>query len=265
MFKPGHRDALLIALLALLVTSPATGLDEPAETTPAEKTVSVEPAVRQAWLQAIGNDQASRLKRLIRLHDPSALLAITAGNGKSALMVAGKVGDLPLVTSLVGAGARIDEMTQTNGTALMFAVLGNQRDVAEWLVARGADIHVIGSNGWTAVTIAAAKGHLELLQWLVALGADAQVRDVYRFTPLMRAVENNHESVVALLLSLAETDINVQDESDNTSLHHAVSAGNPALVRLLLRHGANPAIRNRYGMTAIDLAEGNPEMQSLFR
>ena len=265
MFRPRHRDTLFFALLALFVMTPATGLDEPTDTTSAEKKLSVEPAVRQAWLRAISNDQASRLKRLIRLHDPAALLAITASNGKSALMVAGKVGDLPLVTSLVGAGARIDEMTQTQGTALMFAVLGNQRDVAEWLVARGADIHVIGSNGWTALTIAAAKGHLELVQWLIALGADAQVRDVYRYTPLMRAVENNHESVVALLLSLAETDVNVQDESDKTSLHHAVSAGHVAMVRLLLQHGANPAIQNRYGMTAVELADGNPELQSLFR
>ena len=137
--------------------------------------------------------------------------------------------------------------------------------VAYAQVDAGADIHVIGSNGWTALTIAAAKGHLELVQWLIALGADAQVRDVYRYTPLMRAVENNHESVVALLLSLAETDVNVQDESDNTSLHHAVSAGHVAMVRLLLQHGANPAIQNRYGMTAVELADGNPELQSLFR
>ncbi len=265
MFKPRHRDAILIALLVPLMITPAMALDEPLAGTQVDRKMSVKPAVRQAWLRAIGNDQAARLKRLIRLHDPAALLAITASNGKSALMVAGKVGDLSLVTALVRAGARIDETTQTNGTALMFAVLGNQRDVAQWLVEQGADIHVIGSNGWTALTIAAAKGHLELLQWLVALGADAQVRDVYRYTPLMRAVENNHESVAAILLSLPKTDINVQDESDNTSLHHAVSAGNVSMVQLLLQHGADASIRNRYGMTAVKLAEGNPDMLSLFR
>ncbi len=265
MAKPRQGDAILIALLVLAVCQPVMALDEPPSSTLVETRLTVDPAVRQAWLRAIGNDQAARLKRLIRLHDPAELLAITASNGKSALMVAGKVGDLPLVTALVGAGARIDETTQTDGTALMFAVLGNHRAVAEWLVARGADIHVIGSNGWTALTIAAAKGHLELLQWLVELGADAQVRDIYRYTPLMRAVENNHESVVAVLLSLPETDINVQDEYDNTSLHHAVSAGNFAMVKLLLQYGASITLRNRLGMTAIMLAEDNPDLLSLFR
>ena len=265
MVKPHHRNAKLIALLVLVVSTPAAALDEPPDSTLVETALPIDPAVRQVWLRAIGNDQAARLKRLIRLHNPAKLLLITASNGKSALMVAGKVGDLPLVTFLVGAGARIDETTQTNGTALMFAVLGNKRAVAEWLVARGADIHVIGSNGWTALTIAAAKGHLGLLQWLVELGADAQARDVYRYTPLMRAVENNHESVVAMLLSLPDTDVNAQDESDNTSLHHAVSAGNAAMVQLLLQHGASTTLRNRRGMSAVMLATGNPDMLSLFR
>lgn len=265
MSRPHCRAAMLSAVLLSLVSMQAMALDEPPARDMADTDRSLDPAVRQAWLRAIGNDQAARLKRLIRQNDPAKLLAITATNGKSALMVAGKVGDLPLVTSLVSAGARIDATTQTNGTALMFAVLGNQRVVAEWLVKRGADIHVIGSNGWTALTIAAAKGHLDLLQWLVDLGADAQLRDVYRYTPLMRAVENNHEAVVAVLLSLPQTDINVQDEYDNTSLHHAVFAGNAPMVQLLLQHGADARISNRQGMTAARLAEGNPNLQSLFR
>lgn len=263
--KPRHCDVILIVFLVVIVITPVLALDEPPVSTRVDTEAPVDAAVRRAWLRAIGNDQAARLKRLIRLHEPASLLSITASNGKSALMVAGKVGDLSLMSSLVEAGASINETTQTNGTALMFAVLGNQRAVAEWLVARGADIHVIGSNGWTALTIAAAKGQLELLQWLIELGADAQVRDVYRYTPLMRAVENNHESVAATLLSLPKTDVNVQDESDNTSLHHAVSAGNASMVQLLLQHGAISTLRNRQGMTAVMLAADNPDMLSLFR
>lgn len=265
MFQICYRNVLLITLLSQVVSSQVLALDGVPASAQVETNQSIDHAVQQAWVRAIANDQAAGLKRLVSLHDPAKLLALTAGNGKSALMVAGKVGDLPLVTTLVSAGARIDDMTQTNGTALMFAVLGNQRRVAEWLVGRGADIHVIGSNGWTALTIAAAKGYLGLMQWLVEQGADAQVRDVYRYTPLMRAVENDHEPVVAALLSLRDTDVNVQDEYGNTSLHHAVSARNTSMVRLLLQHGAETDIQNRNGMTALMLTEGSPDLQSLFR
>lgn len=265
MLQTRHCSSALVALLVLAASAQAPALDQAPAGVLVEANRSVDPAVRQSWLRAIGKDQAGQLRRLVSSHDPAKLLEITASNGKSALMVAGKVGDLVLVKSLVNAGARIDDTTQTRGTALMFAVLGNQSAVAEWLVERGADIHAIGSNGWTALTIAAAKGYLELLRWLIDKGADAQVRDVYRYTPLMRAVENNHEAIVAVLLSLPETGVNVQDEYANTSLHHAVYASNAAMVQLLLQHGADATIRNRDGITAIMLAEGNTDLQHLFR
>lgn len=218
---------------------------------------------RNAWIRAIGNDELARLKLMIAQYDTGQLLALTASNGKTALMVACKEGDLPLVKTLIKAGSRIDAVTETNGTALMFAVLGNHRPIAEWLVTQGADVNVVGSNGWTALTIAAAKGYEQLLQWLIDQGAHAQVRDVYRYTPLMRAVENDHAAVAALLLSLADTDVNAQDEYANTSLHHAVSAGNVAMVRQLLEKGADPSIPNRQGLSATALASGKPLIEAL--
>ncbi|MGQ7845094.1 ankyrin repeat domain-containing protein [Granulosicoccus sp. 3-233] len=220
--------------------------------------------VRQQWVSAIGNDRIATLRQLLARYEPRQLLTLTASNGKNALMVASKKGDLALVKSLIDAGADIDERTQTNGTAFMFAVLGNRRQVAEWLLDRGADIQVIGSNGWTALTLAAAKGYTDLVQWLIDNGAQTQIRDVYRFTPFMRAVENGQDSVARLLAKLPDTDVNAQDEYDNTALHHAVSGNDMAMVRLLLQHGADPQLTNRNGATPIMLAEGKPAMRRLF-
>ncbi len=220
--------------------------------------------VQQRWISAIGNDRTDTLRQLLARHEPQELLSLTTSNGKSALMVASKTGDLDLVKSLVAAGADIAQRTQTNGTAFMFAVLGNRRQVAEWLLARGADIQVIGSNGWTALTLAAAKGHTDLLQWLIAHGAQAQVRDVYRYTPFMRAVENGQEPAAALLASLPDTDVNARDEYDNTPLHHAVSAGDAVMVRLLLESGADAQLANRHGVTPLMMAEDKPAIQRLF-
>ena len=225
----------------------------------------LDPRVQQRWVSAIGNDRVDTLRQMLERHQPQQLLSLTASNGKNALMVASKKGDLPLVKSLIAAGADIDERTQTNGTAFMFAVLGNRRQVAEWLLAKGADIQVIGSNGWTALTLAAAKGHTDLLQWLIDKGADTQIRDVYRYTPFMRAVENGQDAVAVLLADLPGTDVNAQDEYDNTPLHHAVSANDIAMVRLLMQHGADPQIPNRDGATPVMLAADKPAIQALFR
>ena len=218
---------------------------------------------RQAWISAIGNDQTAKLGLMIAQYDIGMLLELTASNGKSALMVASKKGDLQLARTLVAAGASVHDETQTNGTAFMFAVLGNQIAVAKWLVVEGAKIDVIGSNGWSALTIAAAKGHDEILSWLIESGADAQHRDVYRYTPFLRAVENGQINAASILLALPETDVNAQDEYDNSSLHHAVSANHTELISLLLNHGANPDVVNRDGLSARALAKslGRPILQ----
>ena len=226
---------------------------------------SLDPRLQQRWVSAIGNDRVDTLRQMLDSHQPQQLLSLTASNGKNALMVASKKGDLPLVKSLIAAGADIDERTQTNGTAFMFAVLGNRRQIAEWLLAKGADIQVIGSNGWTALTLAAAKGHTDMLQWLIDMGAETQIRDVYRYTPFMRAVENGQDSVAVLLANLPGTDVNAQDEYDNTPLHHAVSANDIAMVRLLMQHGADPDMANRDGATPVMLAADKPAIQDLLR
>lgn len=218
---------------------------------------------QRRWISAIGNDRIDTLKLMLHRHQPDQLLPLTASNGKSALMVASKKGDLALVKSLIAAGASIEQRTLTNGSALMFAVLGNRRSVAEWLFEKGADIHVVGSNGWTALTLAAAKGHVELLQWLIENGADTEVRDVYRYTPLMRAVDNGQLTVATLLLTLPQTAIDAQDEYDNTSLHHAIVAEDAAMVQLLIEHGAAVDVPNRDGATATVLAADNSLIRSL--
>lgn len=220
---------------------------------------------KNQWISAIGNDRVDQLAALRDKHNLSELLKVTASNGKSALMVASKKGDLALAKSLVKGGASIHDLTITQGTAFMFAILGDQRLLVEWLYDEGADINVVGSNGWTALTIAAAKGNAELLQWLLARGADAQIRDVYRYTPMLRAVDNGYLNTAGILLALPDTDVNAQDEYDNTALHHAVSAGNRDMVALLLNKGANPDIKNRQDMSARELAEGLSGLESVFQ
>ena len=249
-----------IAAVILYVVTQLFALSE-AQATSSEPTTVLSEADKKLWVSAIGNDRVDQIATLRDSGDLSQLLKLTASNGKSALMVACKKGDLALAKSLVAAGASIHDVTKTQGTAFMFAVLGNQRHVVDWLFALGADINVLGSNGWTALTIAAAKGNEELLTWLLERGADAQVRDVYRYTPLLRAVDNGYVNTATVLLGLPDTDVNAQDEYDNTALHHAVASQHLTLVKLLLAHGANPDVTNRRGLSARDMSQGINDLE----
>lgn len=242
---------LLVTLSAQPGTASAGDISNSAHGTDSESVSSA-----QAWVSAIGSDRVDQLVHLRDEYGLAELLKLTASNGKSALMVAAKKGNLAFAESLVAEGASVHDTTITNGTAFMFAILGNQRNMVEWLHEQGSDINVVGSNGWTALTIAAAKGNSDLLEWLLERGAEGQIRDVYRYTPLLRAVENGYIETATVLLQLPNTDVNAQDEYDNTALHHAVSSVNLAMVKLLIAHGADPDIVNRQGLNAHDLASG---------
>lgn len=210
---------------------------------------------KATWISAINHDRLDQISLMTDQYEPNQFLSVTTENGKSALMSACKEGSLELVTSLVGAGADVNEKTLTQGTPFMFAVLGGHLSIAMWLKEQDADINVAGSNGWTALTIAAAKGYVDILRWLIDEGLDPQARDVYRFTPLMRAVDNGFVEAAALLLTLSQTDVNARDEYENTALHHAVSANNIPMVSLLLEHGADHLLKNRDGLSPYAMNE----------
>jgi len=216
---------------------------------------NIDKETQSRWISAISSDNAQDLTQIFKRAEDNAsvLLTLTASNGKSALMVACKIGDEALAKTLVAHGANIRAKTITDGTAFMFAVLGDQQGLAQWLQGLGADINAQGSNGWTSVMIAAAKGLDDTLAWLLDAGANAQTPDVYGFTPLMRAVDNNHNASVRQLALLETVHVNWQDELDNTALHYAVSNQNLENVKQLLAVAANPSIENLSGDTPLSL------------
>ena len=241
-------------------------------------TVSDTRSIEARWVSAISADNTTVLRALLDESSTAAGLAseentasvspgntvsqplwqVTASNGKTALMVACKVGDEALAMRLVELGSNIKAKTITDGTAFMFAVLGDQQRLAQWLIGLGANMDAQGSNGWTGVMIASAKGLDKTLQWLLSEGANAQTPDVYGFSPLMRAADNGHADAVRALINqkVSEQGIDVhwQDELNNTALHYAVAGDHHEIVQLLLRANASASTPNSAGLSALDLA-----------
>ncbi len=209
---------------------------------------------KQRWITAINQDDAVTLMSLLNQRVVDDAWKVTASNGKTALMVAAKVGHRDLAARLVTEGSSIHRKTITAGTAFMFAILGDQLPMAQWLASRGANVNAQGSNGWTSVMIASAKGLDSTLAWLLEQGADSSTTDVYGFSPLMRAVDNGHIDAVRLLLSDTRVQINWQDELGNTALHYAVSNASAISVALLIDAGASVHIDNWAGTSPLALA-----------
>ena len=100
---------------------------------------------------------------------------------------------------------------------LMLAALNNQLSLAERLINKGADVN---KPGWTALHYAASKGHTDMIRLLLDQQAYLDAESPNRTTPLMMAARY----------------------------------GNSKTVKLLLEEGADPRIRNKQGLSALDFA-----------
>ena len=66
------------------------------------------------------------------------------------------------------------------------------------------------------------NGDLEGVKVALKNGADVNTRNEYGQTGLIRAVFNNHNSVVELLLKTPNIDVNLRSKRGECALHHAL-------------------------------------------
>ncbi|MGV3571132.1 MAG: ankyrin repeat domain-containing protein [Ramlibacter sp.] len=98
--------------------------------------------------------------------------------------------------------------------------------------------------------IAALRGHTDIVRKLIARDADVNKPG---WAPLHYAATGGHLEIMALLLE-HHAFIDAQSPNNTTPLMMAAHYGSPAAVKLLLDAGADTAMRNELGLTAIDFA-----------
>ena len=125
------------------------------------------------------------------------------GDGTTALHWAAMKGDADLAQMLIYAGANVRATTRLGAyTPLYLAAQGGHSGVVAALLAAGADAKATTSNGTTPLMIAAAAGDTRTITSLVENGADINAKDVAKgATPLMFAAGFNRTEAVKVLLA----------------------------------------------------------------
>ena len=119
----------------------------------------------------------------------------------------------------------VESRNAADESPLMLASLKGLLPVVVKLIERGADVN---KPGWAPLHYAATKGHLDVMNVLL----------------------ENHAYIDAA------------SPNGTTPLMMAAMYGTPSAVKLLLEAGADPALKNIQGLTAIDFAQRDKRLDS---
>ena len=182
--------------------------------------------------------------RLVKLLlDAGAKVDSANPDGETALMMAIGGGDVSIVQMLVSAGANVNTIEEFHRqTPLMYAAASNRNaaQMVKLLLSKGADVkpralysdwpsqvtseprtQYRAVGGLNALLYAARSGCYGCVEDLIAAGADVNLPTPEGITPLMIALDNEHNDVAKLLMDKG-ADLNVRDWWGRTALWIAV-------------------------------------------
>jgi ankyrin repeat protein len=160
--------------------------------------------------------------------------------------------DAKAVTALLNRGFDANTRDPQGLTGLLLAMREPSLKVAEVLINwPQTDVDARNAKDESPLMLAALKGQIDLVRKLIDRDADVNKPG---WTPLHYAATSGQLEIMSLLL---ENSAYIDAESPNgtTPLMMAAFYGTPSAVKLLLEEGADPMLKNRQGLSAIDFAQ----------
>jgi len=180
-------------------------------------------------------------------------------SGATALYVAAERGQVAVVQRLIDKGADAKLKGRSGTSPLAAAAFAGRNQVVKMLLAYGADGQVADDTGKPPIVYAAASGNLDIVRQLLTQGLDVNARYANDLTLLMWASGPDQSVAEAQALELvsylvdAGARIDDRDDRGRTALMIAAEGNHAEIAQLLLKHGADPSVRDKAGKRAADL------------
>ena len=212
--------------------------------------------------------------------------------GARPLSHAARSGHLEMLELLLARGAPVDARDLNGATALYYAAERGHSQIVQRLIERGADVKLTGKSGVSPVAAAAYAGRDSIVAFLLAHGADGRTPDDTGKPPVIYAAASGRLDIVKQLLGsngdlnaryandltllmwacgpdekvpeaqaievvtyLLDAGVHIDDRDDRgrTALMIAAEGGHGEIADLLLKRGADPALKDKAGKRAADL------------
>ncbi len=190
---------------------------------------------------------------LARVCRSGLLLALLGGGVAAAappdapLADAAKRADWATVETLLRQGTDVDARQGDGSTALHWASYWDNPAIAARLIRAGSAVDATNDLGVTPLWAGCENGSPAMVEALLAAGADPNRALPFGETPLMTAARTGNADVVGQLLAAgADVDAATEDGAygAQTALMWAVAQKHPAVVEVLLAHGADVRARS---------------------
>lgn len=164
----------------------------------------------------------------------------------------------PPYSSTMASAGRPEEVQAALDRRLIQAAKANDVGQVAGLIRAGGDVNAKDSIQDSAFLYAGAEGFNEVLRLTLSNGADVSSTNRYGGTALIPASEHGHVETVRILLE-AGVPVNHINNLGWTALQEAILLNNGGsrqqeVVQLLLAAGADPAIPDPQGRTALENA-----------
>ncbi|CAJ0578776.1 unnamed protein product, partial [Mesorhabditis spiculigera] len=175
--------------------------------------------------------------------------------GEVPLYIAVNVGHTEIVNKLIQWGASVNYVNRAGKSLTLLALSEGKIDGCEYLLELGADPKAANLQGQTLAHLMVELRSLSGLQMLHHFAVPIDRADFEGNTPLHCAVWADQYGLAEYMLAEAGVNPDPADSKGATPLAVASYKGDENFVTLLLKHGANPRLRDHQGLSSLDAAQ----------
>jgi ankyrin repeat protein len=198
------------------------------------------------------------------------LSARSGGNGEAVnatekLLTAAASGDTAGVQAALAAGADVEARDARRRTPLLLAVTGDHVEAARLLVTAGGDVNALDDQHDTPWLVTGVTGSVAMVEVLLPGKPDFGIVNRYGGITIIPASERGHVAYVRRMVELG-MNVNHVNNLGWTALLECVilgdgSAPHQQIARILLDGGADKALADRSGVTALEHARSRGQTE----
>ncbi|KAI2489466.1 voltage-gated potassium channel [Fragilaria crotonensis] len=163
-------------------------------------------------------------------------------------------GDTSLIALMCDQGFDPNGADYDMRTALMVASMKGNTDAVRLLLEYGANPDLVDMHGTSALYEATKNGHDETMEVLLDHDAQLAMSEGLAASTLCQVVYDRDIMTLKRLLK-AGIHVNAADYDKRTAVHIAAAEGNVAAMRVLVEHGVDLTVEDRWGNSLHDEAQ----------